>query len=320
MTKIPHNSPPAASPATDTPHHRRGQSSSLAEDIAALEASLLADIEAFDLDAAEHKQLQETLNTVGGGLRATATGFPEIAPSGVQRTAQAKKAESARVAAENVSNNGDLLTQLRQQATARQAADRDANARQAAQDDDIDRALRQIFQYLHELTQQLNILKPSIGHDYPIADQQVLCQLVWQEGFADYRTQDQASGSRAELVSLGIRLGGAPSFCIKRDGPAIERFRTQLFDWGIRFECREFHNERRYVERAEFEISGSLNVNIRWQADFVQGRLLFEARNLERLGTVQLSIRPAAIDQALLEELGRLLLGQRSRFRELARR
>lgn len=318
MTKTPATAPQPAT--TETSRHRRGQSSSLADDIAALEASLLADIEAFDLDAAERKQRQDTLNTVGGGLRATAASFPDIAPGGTWRTPEAHKAETTRQATAQISQDGDLLTQLRQQASAQQAAERDASRRQAVQDDDLDRALRQIFQYLHELTQQLNILKPTIAHHYPVADQQVLRELVWQEGFADYRTQDQASGNRAELVSLGIRLDGAPSFKIEREGPAIERLRTQLFDWGLRFNCREFHNARRYVERAEFEISGSLSVNIRWQANFAQGRLLFEARNLERLGTVQHHVRPSAVDQALLEELGRLLLGQRSRFRELARR
>ncbi len=321
MTKTPPNPLLAAQPATHETGYRRGKSSAVVDDIAALEASLIADIEAFDLDAANYRQTQDTLSTVGGGLRATAAGFPEIAPGGVWRTPQAKQAANTRtVVQENNLGSGDLLAQLREQASAHQAASRDADARQAALHDEIDQALRQIFQYLHDLNQQLNILKPAVGHSYPIAEDQILSHLRWQEGFADYRTQDQASGARAELVSLGVRLEGGEGMCFSREGAAIERFRNQLFDWGLRFECREFHNARRFVERAEFDVAGSLNINIRWQADFVHSRLLFEARNLERLGSMQLSLRPGAVDHALLEELGRLILGQRSRFRELARR
>lgn len=322
MTKTPQHSPSPTPSTADEHPYRRGKSSALADDIAALEASLIADIEAFDLNAATQRQTQDTLSAVGGGLRAAASSFPDIASGAVWRTPQAKQAEATRVAAHSIASGqeGDLLAQLREQANAHQAATRDASARQAALDDEMDRALRQVFQYLHDLTQQLNILKPAIAHAYPIVDPHLLSHLRWQEGFADYRTQDQASGGRAELVSLGIRLDGAPTLCISREGTAIERLRNQLFTWGLRFECREFHNARRFVERADFEIVGSLSVNIRWQADFANNRLRFEARNLERLGTVQLSLRPSAVDRALLEELGRLILGQRSRFRELARR
>ena len=45
-----------------------------------------------------------------------------------------------------------------------------------------------------------------------------------------------------------------------------------------------------------------------------------ETRNLERLGRALYSVRPQAVDQALLDDFGRLVLGQPNRFRELAKR
>ncbi len=47
---------------------------------------------------------------------------------------------------------------------------------------------------------------------------------------------------------------------------------------------------------------------------------MLETRNLERLGSALYTLRPQAIDQALLDHFGHLVLGQPNRFRELAKR
>jgi len=88
----------------------------------------------------------------------------------------------------------------------------------------------------------------------------------------------------------------------------------------LQFSCKDFKNERQFIERAEFQITNQLSVNARWKADFERGLIIFEARTLERLGPTELSIRPAVIDYPLLEEFGRLVLGQANRFREFTKR
>ena len=87
-----------------------------------------------------------------------------------------------------------------------------------------------------------------------------------------------------------------------------------------RFTCKEFKNERSYVERAEFEIGGQVGVSARWKADFANGVLILESRNLERLGSVVYTLKPDAIDKEFLDEFGRLLLGLPNHFRDLVKR
>jgi hypothetical protein len=93
-----------------------------------------------------------------------------------------------------------------------------------------------------------------------------------------------------------------------------------LFDFGLPFTYKEFKNERSYVERAAFEIRSDVSVSARWRADFSKGAIILETRNLERLGSALYNLRPQVVDQALLDDFGRLVLGQRNRFRELAKR
>ncbi len=58
------------------------------KDIAELEAALLADIENFDLDAAERRARREYLANSGAGMTDPTLVFPEIAPNEAVSTPQ----------------------------------------------------------------------------------------------------------------------------------------------------------------------------------------------------------------------------------------
>ncbi|MBP5997728.1 MAG: hypothetical protein KA535_07245 [Azonexus sp.] len=290
-------------------------------DIAGLEASLIADIEAFDLNEAERQARREQLASLGG-MGSAALAFPEIVPSGAVRNLDSRRVGQGDDGQDpqSIVEGSSLLGQLRRQAAVRQRELHTELAERSASNNALEQTLKYMFFYLHDLVQQLNIVKPAIPRDYTAAGDVVFKDLVWQEGFADYRTQSQAAGAMVELVTLSYQLASPLTFTIERDGPAVERLRTALFDYGLQFSCKEFKNERSYVERAEFQVSGQVAVSARWKADFANGKLILESRNLERLGSTSQAIRPDAVDQALLDEFGRLVLGLPNRFRELARR
>ena len=290
--------------------------------IEALEASLVADIENFDLDEAERLARREQLASLGSGMADASLAFPEIVPAGTARSLERRQGTvQGDQSPQGIISGSSLLGQLRQQAAVRQGELHIERVERTAINNALDQALKYLFFYLHDLIQQLNIVKPAIPRDYTAAEDVVFRDLVWQEGFADYRTQSQAAGAMVELVTLSYQLASPLAFTVERDGPAVERLRAALFDYGLQFSCKEFKNERSYVERAEFEIGGQISVSARWKADFANGTLTLESRNLERFGSVvHAMIRPESVDQALLDEFGRLLLALPNRFRELARR
>lgn len=302
---------------------KRERKTGTGKDIAELEASLLADIEAFDLDAAERRARREYLANSGAGMTDPTLVFPEIAPNRPTAKTGASQPEPAanmEIKESAPEFGSSFLDQLRQRAEARQREIHSALTERTSTNEAIDQALKHLFFYLHELVQQLNIIKPDIPRNYPLIEQFELNQLVWQEGFADYRTQSQSAGALVELVTFSYHLNANSTLHIERDGPSVERFRAMLFDFGLPFTYKEFKNERSYVERAEFEIRSDVSVSARWRADFSKGVIVLETRNLERLGSAIYNIRPQLVDQALLDDFGRLVLGQPNRFRELAKR
>ena len=299
---------------------KRERKPMVVSDIEALEASLLADIETFDLDAAERRaRLEQSASTIAE-MTDHQLEFPEIVPTPLPCVPKAVVAEVPVQAPMPEVQSGGLLGRLRQQAEQHRRQEKVLSIERTASNHLIDEALKYIFFYLHDLVQQLNTLKPEIPRAYPLADNLQLADLVWQEGFADYRTQSQSAGAMMELVTFSYQLAANKPLVVERDGPVVERFRSMLFDCGLKYSCKEFKNERHYLERAEFQISSQLSVSVRWRADFERGVLVFETRNFERLGVSLFNVKPGAVDFALLEELGKLVLGQNSSFRELAKR
>jgi hypothetical protein len=211
---------------------------------------------------------------------------------------------------------GGLLGQLREQAQSlleQQEAREHQHVSQAAK---LDRSLRQVFAYLHDTVQQLNVLHPEIPRVYPLADNKSLQGLAWQQGYADYRTASLSERAFMETVSLNYCLSGqgAP-IVLERDGATAETFRKRLFDFNLNMQVKETRDERKYLKSVRLTIAQEVRVNVRWEPDYQKGELLVHARNLERLGYTTYRLpADAPMNPALLDQFIRMILGQPHRF------
>lgn len=289
----------------------------------AMAEDLLRDIDSFDLDLAERKLRSEERPVKPAGLIETGVVFPELAPEEAERPQSVPRprgsSHQARGDSGVVARSG-FLQELREQARERQQQQSQEAIERNQANELLDKRLRQVFLYLHELVQQLNILRPTLERSYEISPRVVMKDLVWQEGFADYRTQSQSSGALIEMVSFSFQVASPRRLSVQFDAAAADRFRKQIFDFGLRFRMNERHNQRRQLLFADFEIDSEFGVSARWRADYDAATIRLECRNLERLGNYTYRVDPACIDQELMDEFGHLVLGQSSRFPLLCRR
>jgi hypothetical protein len=125
----------------------------------------------------------------------------------------------------------------------------------------------------------------------------------------------QGSGDALESVSCSYRLAGEEeALVIEREGGAANAFRQRLFDFNLKVKVKEFRLENYFLERARFIIMPEVRVSIRWEMDCNNGLLVVQTHNLERLGSNRYILPPEKVTPALLDELGRLILGQSHRF------
>jgi hypothetical protein len=216
---------------------------------------------------------------------------------------------------------GGLLGELREQAhelLEQQEARARLHYQHATQ---LDRSLRQVFAYLHDMVQQLNVVRPTIPRDYPLADEKSLHDLAWQQGYADYRTSSLSDQAFMEIVTLTYRLIGQDKpVVLERDGNMAEIYRQRLFDFNLNMEVTESRDERNFLEKVRLTIAQEVKVNVRWEPDYEDGVLLVHVRNLERLGYITYRLpADAPMNPALLEDFGRMVLGHPHHFPHIRR-
>lgn len=318
MSKEPSAPPPEndESPVAAAIRSKRQPNTSLLADLDALEAAIIADIEAFDMRAVTPVPEAPTAAELAAAQENTRNLFPEIVPEGAPRLLPAESAPAPHEPLAEPAAPTSLLQQLREEAQTRQ---QDAAARRqemTATSRQLDAALRRIFAYCHDLVQQLNIVKPTVERQYSLLGTLEFSGLQWQEGFVDYRTRPHSAGAAYEQVSLTCNLAAPNKLSIERDGISAEKFRKTLFDNGVVFTCDEVRNSRRLLEKAVFSITAEVKINLRWCADLERGAIVLESRNFERFGSRSYTLAAEAVDLAMLDQFGRMLLGQPNRFRD----
>jgi hypothetical protein len=298
--------------------------------------ALLADIASFDLEAARRRV--EAVDGRHTGLRGSRTSFPSVsglpevqahAPAPASPAAasqpQAPRPEAAARAPEAQAApsllGGGLLAQLRKETEQRQQTQASAAEQLAARRKRCSDVLRQVADYLRELTRQLNVLQPEIPRTYYLFDKHdAFSNLAWARGGADHRSASEGEGGHIMQAGLAYTLKGGGQRQVDQFDPAsAERVRKVLIDLGFKLDVQIQRNELNQVTRIRFAFAEEIPVQVVWRADPDQDQILIEARNLERFGISRFSLPLDAVNGQLLDEFGCLVLGRESNFRAKAK-
>ena len=230
-------------------------------------------------------------------------------------------ASSPATSSPSSSGPSSLLDTLKMQAFEKLQSEEKQSSLQAETFQRMSLALERAFQYLNDLTRQLNILKPRYVKAYPFFGIVDFDQMSWMEGRADFRMQQMATDDRYyEQVTLRYRLVAEKPFVVTRENPVHEKLRKALFDNNIPFEVEEARNERNQVERATFTFPCEIKAGLMFSANYETGELSLKTRNIERFGIMEFRMKPEDIDTVSLEDLTRLILGENNRINLLFQR
>ena len=302
---------------------RGGRQSCSAEELAAQEATLLADLESFQDskldDLVESEPARPPVTNVASG-----SAFPEIGRMGVNPPKENTRPQPVDQPAPPVlpPAASGLLAQLKQQAEQVNLQNSVQSKISAETAQQVDAGLHRVFEYINDLVMQLNVLHPVITRAYTLFGVIEFKDLVWQRGFVGYRSSANKMGDAAllESVNFSFNLKADREVVLEREASAIESLSELLYDNGVVFRCQEKRNQRQMVESATFYLAPEIKATLCWRADIERRGVVLEARNFERFGDMRYFLSAEVLTQEMLEEFGRLLLGQANRFRDFARR
>jgi hypothetical protein len=209
-----------------------------------------------------------------------------------------------------------LLDELKQQADSLHKAQADdaERARDIAQR--ADAALRKVYAYLDDLGKQLAVIKPASPRVFRLTGVGTFENLNLADFFADYRKKLVEDDEYLDYVHFQYQYASPKIFELVKDTiTQKEQVEQYLWEANLKFSLDEFRNERGRVTGGKFTVPASIGAVIRAEGRADSLELVFTLRNVERFETLKVTFATDAINDALLEELGKLILARPSQFR-----
>jgi len=211
-----------------------------------------------------------------------------------------------------------LLDDLKQQADTLNQRDLSSQERTSANSKIEHAKLKEVFQYLNDLAKSLNAVKPRVERNFYIESTTRLSNLIQ----GDYSVRDERKSvdfvDYVHQVAFQFRSCGTQNVVLEKQSPeTIKRTRDYLWGYKLKFECNEVKNDRHLVERAVFTIMSEVPGFAAFTGNWDTGKIKLTLSNVETLGNVDFIYDPAEINQGLLEELAKLVLGKPNNLRTM---
>ena len=181
----------------------------------------------------------------------------------------------------------------------------------------VEAKMHQTFLYLNDLLKHLAVLRPTNPTPYSIPGIGDFQNLAFAESFIDYRKKKIGDKDYYDFLTFFIRWALPTSLVLERDMPVtMQKVRDVLWSYGVKFTEEEIKKPGGGFQRMKFNVPASITCDITITADPDSCRLVVKGKHFLRLGADELRIPADEINEALLEEFAKMLIGQPSVLRK----
>jgi len=181
----------------------------------------------------------------------------------------------------------------------------------------VEAKMHQTFLYLNDLLKQLAVLKPSNPTVYSIPGVGDFQNLGFAESFINYRKKKIGDKDYYDFITMYIKWSSPVSLTVERDMPAaIQKVTDALWSFGLKFAEEKIKKPGGGFEKMKFTVPSNVTCDITITADHDNARLVAKGKHFFRLGADELRIPADDINEALLEEFAKMLIGQPTALRK----
>ena len=206
----------------------------------------------------------------------------------------------------------DLLAELAGEATQKTKALQSAEQDHKVRSENLSVALAKIFQFLSPFSTHLNRIKPIISRTYNVDPLASYCNLQWGDAGADYRKQGLADTAYFDHVSFRVRLSASNPVIVKRRWNEVENLKNNLNAFGLRTldDLDDVVRSKPNQEFFEVPLAPDFLMRIQFQGNYDTGKIDLLCNNFDGFGLASYTLEPETVNQQLLDDIGRFLLGR----------
>lgn len=210
--------------------------------------------------------------------------------------------------------NPSLLDKLRAQSEALRRSERARRGPAEASLRDLDRRLRKSLCWLEEVFRHLEVIKPAVAHSFRLDPYLAIEAPHFDRGFVSSRDRAVAGLELIEHVEAFYQLHGGRESVFRLPPGAARGAEGRLRAANLAYRYQTETDQNRVVRNGVFRVTPEITSSIRFAPDYRTQRVEVALRNVDRFESVSLSFRADAIDETMLEDLARLVMGEADSF------
>jgi len=214
----------------------------------------------------------------------------------------------------NSNGSGSLLDTLRAQSDAVKGQGDAARRPIEEASREIDRRLWKAFKWLDEAVAHLEVIKPHSAHEFRVNEFLTIQSPKFENGFLSFRRKPIGGIDAIEHIELFYKLAGDKQITIKIPASQVNAIESRLTTCQIRYQYRTEMDETRTHRFGVFVVDPAVLATIRFVPDYRRQTVEVTMRNVDRFESVALEFPADAIEEPVLEDLVRLVLGEANTF------
>lgn len=178
----------------------------------------------------------------------------------------------------------------------------------------IDVRMRNAFRWLEKAVTYLDGLKPPIQHRFDLGHGVAFDTPRFKRGSVGQHTRRIVGYPVLDEINLYYEIGAAKGVDIDVAPGGMAAAQHALDAAGLAYTNRCTEDHAGNVRQCRLSIPPAIPAMVAFRADYQTGRVTVALVNVDRLDRVTLDFHSQAIDEPVLEDLVRFILGRDDRF------
>jgi hypothetical protein len=211
-----------------------------------------------------------------------------------------------------MANRPSLLDELRTEyETARQSTHDHADVETFQA---IDARLRKAFRWLEKAVTYLDGLKPAIEHRYDLGHGLVFDSPRFGHGSVGQHEHRIVGFPVLDEINIYYEISASKPLALEVAPGGVALAEKALDDAGLQYTSRRVEDSGGTVRKCAISVPPAIPAAVSFRADYQTGMVTVSLVNVDRLDRVTLEFHSNAIEEPVLEDLVRLILGRDSAF------
>ena len=179
---------------------------------------------------------------------------------------------------------------------------------------EIDARMRRAFRWLEKAIAYLDELKPPIEHRFDVGHGLVFEAPRFNRGYVGQHERRIAGFPVLDELNIWYEIGAAKPLTIELAPGGVALAEKALDDANLQYTSRRIEDSSGAVRKCVITVPPAIPSAVSFHVDYQTGLVTATLTNVDRFDRVALEFHSNTIDEPVLEDLVRFILGQNATF------